>query len=100
MYCLECTLSPAIDEPLTAIADCAYCGAGVCINHARVINIRTEPIGVVPQVRVGVRRILCTTDYASGPLEGEKAGTLTAATPGVDAATEEARAPAGVRAGR
>ena len=100
MYCLECTLSPAIDDPLTAIADCAYCGAGVCINHARVINVRPESMGVVPQVRVGVRRIVCTTDYSAGPLEGERAGTLTAATPRAGAATKEATASANVRAGR
>jgi hypothetical protein len=82
MNCLECSMSPAIDVPMAAIGDCAYCGAGVCLDHARVIMLRSNPIGVVPGVRCRERRITCTTCYSAGGLEGEKAGMLTVAAPG------------------
>jgi hypothetical protein len=86
MNCLECSMSPAIDVPMTAVGDCAYCGAGVCLDHARVIRLSPQPIGVVPVVRTGERRITCTTCYSGGGLEGVGTGTLTVATPEARAA--------------
>ena len=77
MNCLECSMSPAIDVPNTATGDCAYCGAGVCLDHARVVALKPTRIGVVPDSRKGARRITCTTCYAIGGLEGERAGMLT-----------------------
>jgi hypothetical protein len=100
MNCLECTMSPAIDVPNTATADCAYCGAGVCLDHARVIAIQSNRIGVVPNVRTGVRRITCTTCYSAGGLEGERAGMLTVAAPRAGAAKGGATASAAARPGR
>ena len=64
MICLECSLSPTVDRPLTAIGACAYCGAGVCLDHVRLVEFGSQPIGVVPAARNGARRILCTTCFA------------------------------------
>jgi hypothetical protein len=88
--CLECSMSPTIDVPNTAAGDCAYCGAGVCLDHARVVTLQSNPIGVVPTVRTGARRITCTTCYSAGGLEGERAGMLAVAAPGAGAAKGEA----------
>ena len=100
MNCLECSMSPTIDVPNTAVGDCAYCGAGVCLDHARVIALQSHPVGVVPNVRTGARRITCTTCYSAGGGEGEKAGMLTAASPGTGAAKGKAKASSAARAGR
>ena len=100
MNCLECSMSPAIDVPNTAAGDCAYCGAGVCLDHARVVTLQSNPIGVVPTVRTGARRITCTTCYSAGRLEGEKAGMLAVAAPSTSGAKGEERASAGARQGR
>jgi hypothetical protein len=86
MNCLECSVSPTIDVPNTAVGDCAYCGAGVCLDHARVIKLHSQPLGVVPDVRTGERRITCTTCYSAGGLEGDRSGTVTAAVPRASAA--------------
>jgi hypothetical protein len=75
-----------MDVPNTAIGDCAYCGAGVCLDHARVVTLRSSAIGVVPDVRTGARRITCTTCYSAGGLEGERAGALAVAAPRAGAA--------------
>jgi len=66
MNCLECSMSSAIDVPNAAVGDCAYCGACVCLDHARVVTLQSSPIGVVPDVRTGARRITCTTCYSAG----------------------------------
>jgi hypothetical protein len=100
MNCLECSMSPAIDVPNTAAGDCAYCGAGVCLDHARVVTLQPHRIGVVPDVRTGARRITCTTCYATGGLEGERAGTLAMAAPAAGVAKGEATASAAARPGR
>jgi hypothetical protein len=100
MNCLECSMSPAMDVPNTATADCAYCGAGVCLDHARVVTLQSNPVGVVPAVRTGARRITCTTCYSAGGLEGEKAGMLTAAGPRAGATGAPARTSAAARPGR
>jgi hypothetical protein len=81
MNCLECSLSPSVGLPMTATAGCAYCGAGVCLDHARVVTPGRPPIGVVPQSSVGERRIVCTTCYTGSAAGGTKAGTLTATAP-------------------
>ena len=65
MICLEHSLSPETDRPLTAIGSCAYCGAGVCLEHARLVEFRSQPISLVPELRNGARRILCTTCFAA-----------------------------------
>jgi hypothetical protein len=78
MNCLECSLSPSVDLLMTAAAGCAYCGAGVCLDHARVVIPGRPPIGRVPQSSVGERRIVCTTCYAGSHPGGTKAGMLTA----------------------
>ena len=70
MICLECSLSPTTDRPLVAIGGCAYCGAGVCLDHARLVELRAQPAGVVPELRRGARRILCTTCFATTALDG------------------------------
>jgi hypothetical protein len=100
MNCLECSMSPTIDVPNTATGDCAYCGAGVCLDHARVVTLKPTRIGVVPDARTGARRITCTTCYAVGGLEGERAGMLTVPAPGARAATGGATASAAARPGR
>jgi hypothetical protein len=81
MNCLECSLSPSVGLPMTATATCAHCGAGVCLDHARLVIPGRPPIGRVPQSRVGERRIVCTTCYAGSHAGGTKAGMLTATAP-------------------
>jgi hypothetical protein len=100
MNCLECSMSPAIDVPNTATGDCAYCGAGVCLDHARVVTLQPRRIGVVPDVRTGARRITCTTCYSAGGLEGERAGMLTVEAPRAGASKAESRASAAAQPGR
>ena len=100
MNCLECSMSPTIDVPNTAVGDCAYCGAGVCLDHARVVTLRPSHIGVVPDIRTGARRITCTTCYSAGGLEGERAGTLTVPASRAGAAKGKATASTAPRSGR
>jgi hypothetical protein len=83
MNCLECSLSPSVGLPMTATGGCAYCGAGVCLDHARVVVPSRPPIGVVPQSRIGERRIVCTTCYEGSASGGTKAGMLTMTAPAV-----------------
>lgn len=100
MDCLECSLSPSADIPMTAIGGCAYCGAGVCLDHARVVVPGRPPTGVVPQSRVGERRIVCTTCYAGSVPGGTKAGTLTVTGPAVRPAGARAATRVTARANR
>ena len=99
MNCLECSMSP-VDVPNAAVGDCAHCGAAVCLDHARVVTLQSSPIGVVPDVRTGARRITCTTCYSAGGLEGERAGMLTVEAPRADAVRGEERASTAARSGR
>jgi hypothetical protein len=94
MDCLECSLSPSADIPMTAIGGCAYCGAGVCLDHARVVIPSRPPVGVVPPSRVGERRIVCTTCYAGAAPGGTKAGSLTVTSRAVRNAGARETAPA------
>jgi hypothetical protein len=89
MNCLECSLSPETDLPRTAVGSCAYCGAGVCLDHARLVTFRPQPAGVVPESRGGARRILCPACYASPAPEASRARA--ASVPGPDARAIAAR---------
>jgi hypothetical protein len=62
MICLECATT--IARPTTAqpaIGCCAYCGAGIYLDHARYISLFPLPIGVVPRPASGKRRFICTS---------------------------------------
>ena len=62
MICLECATNingSGSDRP--AIGCCAYCGAGICLDHARFIPVSPPPIGPAFQPRNGKRRFICTT---------------------------------------
>jgi hypothetical protein len=60
-------LRPRSDRPggiqwaRPAIGCCAYCGAGICLDHARHIPLAPAPIGPAYQRRNGKRRFICTT---------------------------------------
>ena len=62
MICLECatrTAPSTMAQP--AIGCCAYCGAGICLDHARYVPLSPLPIGVLPRPSTGKRRFVCTT---------------------------------------
>lgn len=49
----------------TAFACCAYCGAGLCLEHAHLITLPAlPPPGLVVRTTSGARRILCPSCYA------------------------------------
>ena len=49
----------------TAFACCAYCGAALCLEHARLITLPAPPPpGLVVRTTAGARRILCPSCYA------------------------------------
>lgn len=63
MNCLECaTLMAATYEAPAALACCVHCGAGICLDHARVVGLPAQPVGLVPPTR-GARRVVCATCY-------------------------------------
>ena len=58
MNCLEYeTLMAATYKAPAALACCVYCGAGICLDHARLVVLSAQPAGLVP--RRGARRIVC-----------------------------------------
>lgn len=62
MNCLECATRIArtsLAQP--AIGCCAHCGAGICLDHARYIPLAQPPVGVIPRLLNGSRRVVCTT---------------------------------------
>lgn len=62
MICLECAIDvEASVAARPAIGTCAYCGAGICLDHARWIPLAKAPIGPAYQHRNGKRRFICTT---------------------------------------
>ena len=62
MNCLEyATLMAATYKAPAALACCVYCGAGICLDHARLVVLSAQPAGLVP--RRGARRIVCATCY-------------------------------------
>ena len=85
MNCLECSLSPETDIPMTAVGSCAHCGAVVCLDHARIVTFRPQPIGVVPASRSGARRIVCAACYTRTAPDVARARTRTVPAPVVRA---------------
>jgi len=70
MNCLDCaTMIPMAAMDRAAIGCCTYCGAGICLDHARFILPYGRPVGVVPAQ--GARRVLCTSCDAAAGLRGE-----------------------------
>jgi hypothetical protein len=62
MNCLECATRIArtnLAQP--AIGCCTYCGAGICLDHARYIPLPSPPpVGLVSRPGNGRRRVVCT----------------------------------------
>ncbi len=58
MSCLTCTTDPRGEGAAPAIGTCAYCGAAACLDHARIVPVPTQQIGLAPQP-AGARRIVC-----------------------------------------
>jgi hypothetical protein len=59
MNCFDCA---ALGRAAEAVAVCTDCGAGVCLEHARVMPrwlTRIEPIGRREQVEVPARIVRC-----------------------------------------
>ena len=59
MNCLDCA---DIGSPAPAVGICHSCGAGVCMDHARVHDhylTRTEPIDQVIRIEPPARLIWC-----------------------------------------
>lgn len=70
MNCLDCaTMIPQAPMARTAVSCCVYCGAGICLDHARFVMPYGRPVGVVPPQ--GARRMLCTSCDAAAGLRGE-----------------------------
>lgn len=70
MNCLECATRIArtnLAQP--AIGCCTYCGAGICLDHARYIPLPPPPpVGLVPRLGNSRRRVVCTScDQGVGP---------------------------------
>jgi len=62
MNCLECATDITTTGPAqAAIGCCAFCGAGMCLDHARYVALPRRPIGVVAGLSPGRRRFVCTT---------------------------------------
>jgi hypothetical protein len=82
MNCLECatTMAATYTAP-SAIGCCAYCGAGICFDHARILALPGQPVGVVLRAERGARRVMCATCYAASDADGASAGTLIAIAP-------------------
>jgi hypothetical protein len=62
MHCLDCMTAAGGDAPFgtePVVALCAYCGAAVCYQHALTTRVDPPRIGLIPQTRLGTRRILC-----------------------------------------
>jgi hypothetical protein len=73
MNCFECTIvTPGIAN--VAIGSCAYCGAGLCTEHAYLINMPAPPVGLMPRANFGARRIVCPSCYTVPPSGGVRAG--------------------------
>ena len=75
MNCLECaTLMAATYQAPAALACCVYCGAGICLDHARLLILPARPVGPVP--RRGARRIVCATCHIAAGSDGAVALTV------------------------
>ena len=74
MHCLDCAIH-VIDRD--AVAICAHCGDGVCLDHAVVVPHRlTRPAVMLRQDPVDppARRLLCPTCAAAEQAAGAPAG--------------------------
>ena len=70
MHCLDCAMN-ALDRD--AVAVCAHCGAGVCLDHAVVVPHRlTRPAALLRQDPVDppARRLPCLTCAAAEQAAG------------------------------
>jgi hypothetical protein len=56
MNCLQCATN---GRSTSAVAVCADCGAGVCLEHARIVALTAQPVGLIPAHASG-RQIRCT----------------------------------------
>ena len=59
MHCLDCT---TIGSPTTAVGVCHCCGAGVCVDHAKIHDhylTRSEPIDQVIRIEPPARSLWC-----------------------------------------
>ena len=75
MNCLECaTLMAATYQAPAALACCVHCGAGICLDHARLLILPAQPVGPVP--RRGARRIMCATCHIAAYGDGAVALTV------------------------
>jgi hypothetical protein len=62
MNCLECATRiarTALAQP--AVGSCVFCGAGICLDHARYIPVAPRPVGLVPQLSNCRRQVVCTS---------------------------------------
>ena len=81
MNCLECTaMMRAAYTVRGAIGCCVDCGAGICLDHARILARAAQPVGVVPRSR-GARRVMCATCYTGSDADGATAWTDIAIAP-------------------
>jgi hypothetical protein len=79
MNCLECaTTTPMTYMVRGAISFCAYCGAGICLDHARFVDLPAHPVGLAAPPPSGARRILCTACHAAPAYDGADFAALTA----------------------
>jgi hypothetical protein len=65
MNCLECALAVNSLEQ-SAIGLCVYCGASICLEHAAIIPIQPQPVGVVLAPKTGRRQLSCVVCTPSG----------------------------------
>jgi hypothetical protein len=65
MNCLECSIAASSADPKATVGWCAYCGAGVCLDHVERVAVRPQPIGVIAQPNAGARLLACSTCYAA-----------------------------------
>lgn len=73
MNCFECAITtPGATD--TAIACCACCGAGLCLEHAHLIALRPPTPSEWTRTITGARRIVCPGCYAFPPSGGYQAG--------------------------
>ena len=75
MNCLECTaMMRAAYTVRGAIGCCVDCGAGICLDHARILARAAQPVGVVRG------RAACVVSCAPPVTPGQ---TLTGPLPGL-----------------
>jgi hypothetical protein len=73
MNCFECTIDAASVNS-TAVAVCATCGAGLCLEHAHLVTLRPPTPSEWTRRIDGARRIVCPSCYAYPPSQGDRMG--------------------------